>query len=98
MLCDSVSFLGRCLVSKNYKTAVRDIVIDNRLGFSAKAFCRLFNYVTISVRRVAILIAQWIVISAACNSHVCISIMHRHTHTHLTAFFWDYPGELVPER
>jgi len=20
------------------------------------------------------------------------------THTHLTAFFWDYPGEPVPER
>ena len=57
-----------------------DIVIDNRLGFSAKAFCRLFNYMTISVRRVAIVIAQWTVISAACNSHACISIMHRHTH------------------
>ena len=23
---------------------------------------------------------------------------HTHTHTCLTAFFWDYPGELVPER
>jgi len=21
-----------------------------------------------------------------------------HTHTHLTALFWDYPGEPVPER
>ena len=22
----------------------------------------------------------------------------QHTHTHLTALFWDYPGKLVPER
>jgi len=73
-------FSGRCLGTKNYKTAVRDIVFDNYLDFSAKAFCRLFNYMTTSVRRVAIVIAQWTVISAACNSHACISIMHRHTH------------------
>jgi len=23
---------------------------------------------------------------------------HRHTHIRLTALFWDYPGEPVPER
>jgi len=33
-----------------------------------------------------------------CCSIVVYSLSSTHTHTHLTALFWDYPGEPVPER
>jgi len=32
------------------------------------------------------------------SKHGRTPLLNRHTHTRLTALFWDYPGELVPER
>jgi len=34
--------------------------------------------------------------SQKCPRYVPLFLLH--THTHLTALFWDYPGESVPER
>jgi len=32
------------------------------------------------------------------SKHGRTPLLNRHTHTRLTALFWDYPGEPVPER